>query len=234
MNSHKDNNEFDFKSPDEAFEYLLNERLDEKRKEAWARELGPGPEDIVKETSKPSISKRIYIRVASIAAAAAVIGAFYIFLQNPKPLDQYAGKLMQETEISMSYGSESRGANSNMNDVNIKSLKNELTTVLLNQDYNQALGYFKQLEKLSALTTEDKYFFAISLLKTKGEDYQKAIQLLNSVVSADDHNLNNALWFRALAYGMTDNSPLMKKDLNQLNSISNKENKKALDLISKY
>ncbi len=238
MNSQLNNNGSDFKSPDEAFEYLVNQRLNEKRKKEWARELGPGPDELPDELPTENVnsksSKTLYIRLASAAAAVVLIGSFFIFLQIPKPIDQYASNLMDETEISMTYGSDSRGANSNLEEKDIASLKNELTTVLLNQDFNQALGNFRQLEKISALSVEDKYFYAISLLKSKGENYQKAIRLLNDVVAVDDHNLKNALWLRALGYGMTDNIPLMKKDLNQLKSITNKEDKRVIDLLSKY
>jgi len=228
------NNGPDFKSSDEAFEYLLNERLDEKRKKEWAKELGPGPDDIDEESEGPKKSKTLFIRLVSVAASILLIGGAFYFLQMTEPLDQYAANLMQETEISMSYGSDSRGERSNEVDRNIATLKSELTTVLLNEDYNQALGYFRQLEKLSSLSNEDKHYFAIALLKSKGEDYQKAIRLLNDVIKNDDHNLKKALWYRALAFGMTANKPLMKKDLNQLNSISDKKDKKVLDLLSKY
>jgi len=234
MDSNLNNNGPDFKFPDDAFEYLVNQRLDEKRRKEWAKALGPPQDKISKQNRKLMPTKKLYIRLASIAASAILIGGFFLFSQKAKPLDQYAGNLLQETEISMSYGSAIRGENPNVTDKEIRSLKSELTTVLLDQDFNQALGYFKQLEKMSSLTIEDKYFFAISLLKTKGEDYQKAIRLLNDVVNANDHNQENALWLKALAYGMTENAALMKKDLSKLNSISKKTDERVKDLLSKY
>lgn len=234
MNSNRNKKDADFKSPDEAFEYLLEQRLDEKRKKEWAKALGPTPEmDLDSEGGKSNL-KRIYFRIVSVAAVLILIAGFFYFGQKTVPLDQYAGQLVQETTIAMSYGSESRGDQMNNTDETIANLKSELTAVLLDQDYNQALGYFNQLEKLTALSIEDKYYYAISILKSKGENNQKAIRLLSDVVKADSYNLKNALWLRALAFGTTDNAALMKKDLNHLKTISKKDDKKVTDLLSNY
>ena len=233
----KSNKKKKFKSVDEAFEFLVSNEIDEQIKEEWAKELGPGPDEIFKESIKPKTrfsTKKIFIRLTSAAAVLLLILGSFFFLQKTKPLDQYASNLMQETEISMSYGSESRGGSTSNSEKDIVSLKNELTTVLLNQDFHQALGYFKQLEKVSTLSIEDKYFYAISLLKSKGEDNQKAIRLLNDVINKEDHNLKNALWLRALAYGMTDNATLMKNDLSKLNTKPKTTDKRVKDLLSKY
>jgi len=235
MNSNSDKNREDFKSSDEAFDFLVNQRLDEKRKAEWARELGPGPEDKEEEQrSGRSISRRIILIATSVAAAVILIGGFFYLMQQTEPLNQYAGQLMQETDVSIMYGSGNRGQDETTDDRQIVSLRNALTTVLLDQDFDQALGYFKQLEKSTSLTVEDKYYYAYSLLKSKGEDNQKAIRLLNDVVDEKDHHMENALWLRALAYGMTDNSPLMKKDLKKLITITKKTDNQVNDLLKKY
>jgi len=223
----------EFESSDDAFEYLINARQDEARKKRWAKELGMSPKvtSVAKNTERKRF--RLFAQIASAAAVLLIVG-FFLFHKETEPLKVYASDLLKETKINMSYGSSSRGKSKDASTEKALLVRNQLASLLLDSDYSQALGRFRELEKMLPLSIEDKYFFAIALLNVEDEDHTKAIRLLSDVVDDNDHNLENALWLRSLAYAMTDNRGMMKADLDMLKSISTKSNERIMDLLSKY
>lgn len=234
MNAKPNNLGSEFNSADEAFEYLVEQRLDEKRKALWAEELGQeaDPTDVPK--TKNTKVRSLYLRIASAAALLLLLAGFFLFFQNPEPLHQYAEVLIEDTDIKIQYGSGSRGGDSGAEEGDVKKLKAELTSTLLDEDFNQSLGYFKQLEKITALNLDDKYYYSVVILKSQGEDYQKAIRMLSDVIEGKESNIQSALWYRALAYGLTDNAILMKNDLRNIRSSSKRRTEKIEHLLSKY
>ena len=234
MSANPDNSNFEFKNADQAFEYLVQQRLDEKRKARWAEELKLGPDELETPQKKRNNIRLLIIRMSSAAAVVLVVAGYFLFLQNPDPLNEYSEGLMKNTEFTIQYGSSNRGESTAGGAQDVKRLKMELTSALLDGDFSQALGYFKQLEKTTPLTFEDKYYYSISILKTSGEDKQKAIRMLGDIIEENEVNNQKALLLRGLAYGMTNNAVLMQKDLERINS-SVEIGKDEIDyLLSKY
>ena len=58
--------------------------------------------------------------------------------------------------------------------------------------------------------------------------------MLSDVIQSGDTDFKDALLLRGLAYGMTNNAVLMKNDLKNVESASDKTNKMIKNLITKY
>jgi len=234
MNSNIDKNGSDFKSPDDAFEYLINKRLDEKRKIEWAKELGPGPDKISKRNIKVNTSKSIYVRMASIAAASIVIlfGAYWMMNDSNNRDNLMAQNYINETKVNLNYDNNSRALENNevFNELAI-NVKAKLSEALLNEDFNQMLGIYRTIEKNAELPIKDKYYFAICLLKVENEDKYKAIRLLSEVIK-NDHNLEvEALYFRGLAKIETGNTIEAESDLKTILTKSNYKRKTINEIL---
>lgn len=232
MNSNINQEGQEFKSPDEAFEYLVNQQMDEKRRKEWTKAFGTSKDE--DSSQKSTIMRRLYIRLVSAAAVLLIVAGVFMFFQQKKSVDQIASLLITDTQIAMNYGSGSRGENKGVEEAELKSLKNSITSVLLEGNYEIAIDYFEVMENKYTLSIEDKYFFAASIVKLNTGDYPKAISLLSEVIENGEQHLENALWLRALALGKLKETQRMKQDLIQYRLHSSKNDETINQLLTDY
>ena len=231
MNSNVNNNNGDFKSPDDAFEYLVNKRLDERRKKEWTKAFDEKQKEIAKANKKST--KRLYLRIASVAACfLAVMGAVWMMNMDSSNGNLLAQNYIEQTKVNLNYEDQSRALEATTESGALPGVvQDKLSAALKNQDYGQMLGIYRTYEKKLELPTRDKYYFAISLLKSEKEDKFKAIRLLDEVISKNDNLEIEALYFRGLAKIAIDNPLEGKEDLELVMTKSNYKKNSILQLI---
>ena len=226
------NNEKTFRTSEEAFEFLVKRNQDEKRKEAWTKSFGKTSDFEKDHNSK---KKNVFLENRYILTSIAAIGIVLVILLNGMrfSLESYSYDFVNSTAITSSYQSNTRGETLTETNPELERWKSEINATLIRKDYGQAIGLFKQFEKNYSLGIEEKFYFAISLLKNKNEDHFKAIALLTDVADAKDTYYQEALWFRALGYGMVGNEINMKIDLENLIELSSYKTKDSKEILKK-
>ncbi len=189
----------EFKSGEEAFDYLLSEHKEDKRREKWAEAFDQFRPEA--ETQNPPKTRQLYLRIASVAAILlAVIGAFWIMNMGQDDPYKMAQKYISESIVDQNYKGDSRSAETATLTNNLPdNVKNKLALALQNEDYRQMLGIYRSEEKKAELPIRDKFYYAVSLIKIDKEDKHKAIRLLDEVIAQDEILEIEALYFRGLA-----------------------------------
>ncbi|MEM9547474.1 MAG: hypothetical protein AAGA77_15955 [Bacteroidota bacterium] len=232
MNSNSNEHNDDFKSADEAFEYLVQQRLDEKRRKEWTEALNT-PEPA--ESRKKKGNRTLYLRIASIAAGVLMIfGATWIFNQSSMNNDLIAQSYINAVKFNTEYEGASRSVDDKvvLDDLPEK-VKEKLSIALQNEDYHQLLGIYRSQERQTELPIKDKYYFAISLLRIEKEDSFKAIRLLNEVISNSKILEVEALYFRGLAHLKTENYVEAEIDFNSILKKSDYQRDNITNILTK-
>lgn len=220
MSESKENNNSNFNSKEEAFEYLVQQSQNQALKDQWRKELDQLPDSPTLEKSKT----RVLFLKKVIGVAASLIfmfGCFFWFSQSNDTLQQMASNLIDETYFVLESDSFTRGVDESQNDNLTLELQKEINSALERKDYQQAIGLFMTKEKKSQLSLVDKFYYSLSLARIEGGDYYKAIRLLDDVTKKKDEFYDEALWLQALLY-LRVNEPNQSKII--LNKLINKSN----------
>lgn len=227
MSESKRNIPSNFKSEEEAFEYLVQQSQNKALKDQWKKELDQLP-DAPEEKIELGKGSNIRRFIAVAASFLVLIGSFYWYNNQEGSLQQIAGVMIEETNFVLGSASFTRGTVEN-DDLSIE-LQKEINKSLEKADYDAAIGLFLTKERQSQLTIDDKFYYSLSLARIENGDYYKAIRLLDDVIKQKEKYYDESLWLQALLYLKINEPNNSKIILNKLINISNYQitNTKAL------
>ncbi|MDF1699311.1 MAG: hypothetical protein P1U56_25890 [Saprospiraceae bacterium] len=211
-NSRKSSN---FESPEDAFEFLIQESQNEVRKAKWRREL----EGIVEQDGnrgKANYRKLILYVVGSTAIALLLFGRIHFLQKTNNTLEVLVNQMVDEIKIILVsdrvlVDSDTSGV------VNFKYfLQNNIHQALRKNHFEVAYNLYVRKETQVALSNEDKFNYALAILKKESGDRYKGIDLLGEVLLSDNELHNEALWVQSLLYLKTNQQEKAKSVLNKL------------------
>ena len=150
----------------------------------------------------------------------------YLNVQEPNNSQQYAELLLKESIKLPHFYSTSRSLKKGEDDK--KSIADSVNDALSNNKYDEVIN---TLESRDSLTDEEKYIIAEAMLRQS--KYSEAIVYLSQIIEdGKDYNIE-ALWRRALVYGILKENENMKSDLTVLKQQTNYQSENIENLLSK-
>lgn len=232
MSESKQNTSPNFKSKEEAFEFLVEQSQNKALKDQWKAELDKLPD--VQIVDKGQTKVILIKRVMAIAATFIILfGSFYWFTLQDNSPSQMADMMIKDTNFILESGSITRGNMGEVNDEVYEELRKEINSALEKENYVASIGLFFTVEKESQLTLADKFYYSLSLARVEDADYQKALSLLDEVISQKGKYYDEALWLQALLYLKTGEPQKTKIILHKLINKSNYQNTNSKALLKK-
>jgi len=218
-----------FNSEQEAFEYLVAYSQKNELKRYFHQELQNLPRKSILDTLYEYHSTLGLITIA--ASFTFVVCVFYLLstFLNPS-IEQMANHMLEKTLFVSPSALKTRGTAMDQTHPSYHSLQQHISDAMQHSDYDKAIKFLNQKEKITLLNLDEKFYFAVFLSKTKNEDLQKAIQLTNTITDEKSKFYEESLWLKALIHIKLNQYNESINLLNKLINISNYQlnNSKAL------
>ena len=150
----------------------------------------------------------------------------FLNVQEPNNSQQYAEVLLKESLKQTHFYSTSRSLEKGGDDK--KYIADSVNDALSNKKDDEVINI---LESRDSLTDEEKYIIAEAMLRLS--KYSEAIEYLSQIIEDGKDYKIEALWRRALVYGILKENENMKSDLTALKQQSNYQSEKIENLLSK-
>jgi hypothetical protein len=115
----------------------------------------------------------------------------------------------------------------------IDQIKLEANAAFVNEKYDEAILAFEKLKSLNMATDVDIFYLSVSYLKSVSPSPNKALEGFKQIESNQSLQ-HEILWFQALAYIMSGNDVIAKKQLSEIiinEKYKSSEARKLLDAM---
>jgi len=202
----KENNSSEFKDKTEALEFMVKRSADKKRKERWAKEFAVN-KNKSKSTKLVHINKRI-LRISAIAAILILgFAVVQFFPLSQKNLGSLAQNMILETKFQPQ---EVTRGNPQSDDEVSKAIQKSL----FSENYQEAKKLYEQ--KSNKLSLEEKFFYAVSLVKTNSPNQKKILELTSEIMQTENEFFIESLWISALTKLKLNREEEAKEELEKL------------------
>ena len=186
------------------------------------------------EYSSSQSSQKSKLRIVIYGLIILIMSAmgYWVSQKSQKDITHYAAHMINESIADIPYKSGTRGWESDNMGAELTQQMKSLEVAISSKDYIQTATLFNSLESKVKLTVADRYFYANALVHQ--QKYDEAIALLTQVIErGDDIFKAEAIWLRALSFGMNNEKGKMESDLRFLQSTTNYQEQNINLLLEK-